>query len=168
MPRRWTWYDRMSRPHSNSLHKLLGDLEVEIMEEMWRRGEHGERAEATVRDVANAIQEKRAVAYTTVMTVMTHLAEKGLLTRTPLDKKTHLYKVALTEEEFLARSSRQMVEALVEDFGDLALSQFLEVVEQADPRHLEHLRGIMEESKGQPDVAPEPEPGAESGAEAKK
>ena len=164
MPRRWTWYDRMSRPHSNSLRKLLGDLEVEIMEEMWRRAERregGERGEATVRDIASSIQEKRAVAYTTVMTVMMHLAEKGLLTRTPLDKKTHLYRVALTEEEFLTRSSRQMVDALVEDFGDLALAQFLQVVEQADPRHLEHLRGLMEESKWQPDLESAAEPGGE-------
>ncbi len=142
MPQRWSAYERMSRPES-SLRKLLGELEVEIMEHMWQRGE------ATVRDIATVIQAKRQVAYTTIMTVMVHLAEKGLLSRTPLDKKTHLYSVALTEAQFLARASQSMVDILVADFGDLALAQFLEAVEQVDPRRLEEMRKRLEESRAQ-------------------
>lgn len=142
MPRRWSQYDRMSRDEENSLHKLLGELEVEVMEHMWQLGE------ATVRDVASLIQGTRPVAYTTVMTVMIHLADKGLLSRSPIDKKTHLYTVALTREEFLARSSRQMINALIEDFGDLALAQFLEVVEQVEPERLEKLRKHLNERPG--------------------
>lgn len=141
MPRRWTPYDRMSRNEENSLHKLLGELEVELMEHMWQLGE------ATVRDVTTLIQEKRPVAYTTVMTVMVHLAEKGLLARTPIDKKTHLYRVALTKEQFLERSSRQMVEAMLEDFGDLALTTFLEAVDQVGPEHLDRLRKRLKDPK---------------------
>ncbi len=156
MPRRWTPYERMGRQKSNSLHKLLGELEVEIMEHMWQRGE------ATVRDIATAIQAKRAVAYTTVMTVMIHLAEKGLLTRTLLDKKTHIYRVALTEQEFLAHSSQKMVDALVKDFGDLALVQFLEAVEQIEPRRREQLSKRLEETKAR--IAEEPEPEPEAGS----
>lgn len=142
MPRRWTPYDRMSRDEENSLHKLLGELEVEIMEHMWQLGE------ATVRDVASLIQEKRPIAYTTVMTGMTHLADKGLLSRSSIDKKTHLYTVALTKDEFLARSSRQMINALMNDFGDLALAQFLEVVEQVGPERIEKLRKRLNERQG--------------------
>lgn len=141
MPNRWSWYERMGREESSGLHKLLGELEVEIMRLMWERGE------ATVRNIALVIQKRRPVAYTTVMTVMSHLAEKGVLTRTPLDKKTYLYRVALTEEEFLARESQKMVTAMLEDFGDLALAQFLNAVEQADPRHLENIRRILDETR---------------------
>lgn len=143
MPRRWSWYDRMGRPGNSSLHKLLGELEVEIMREMWRRGE------ATVRDIATVIQQGRPAAYTTVMTVMVHLAEKGLLTRTAIDKKTHLYSVALTREEFLARESQKMVDTMVSDFGDLALAQFLEAVDQVAPKHIEKLRKMAEETRKQ-------------------
>jgi predicted transcriptional regulator len=124
----------MAQTGEDRLHKLLGELEAEVMEQMWLRNE------ATVRDIATELQEKRPVAYTTVMTVMGHLADKGLLTRTPLDKKTHIYRVALTREDFLARSSQQMVDALVADFGDLALAQFLEAVEQVEPDKLRLLR----------------------------
>jgi predicted transcriptional regulator len=133
MPRRWLPYNRMVQSGDDGLHKLLGELEAEVMERMWLR------KEATVRDIATELQEKRPVAYTTVMTVMGHLADKGLLTRTPLDKKTHIYRVALTQDEFLARSSQQMVDTLVADFGDLALAQFVEAVEQVDPQHLRRL-----------------------------
>ncbi|MBF6611663.1 MAG: BlaI/MecI/CopY family transcriptional regulator [Chloroflexi bacterium] len=146
MPRRWTPYDRMSRPQSNSLHKLLGELEVEVMELMWLRGEAGE---ATVRDITTEIRKSRPAAYTTVMTVMVHLAEKGLLRRTAIDKKTHMYHVALTKEEFLVRCSQHMVDTLVADFGDLVLAQFLEAVEQVEPKHLERLHKLLEEAKGQ-------------------
>lgn len=143
MPRRWSPYDRLSRTETNSLRKHLGDLEIEIMEHMWQRAE----AEATVREIATALQEGRAVAYTTVMTVMGHLAEKGLLTRTSLDKRTHLYSVALTREEFLARTSQKMVDILIADFGDLALAQFLEAVEQVEPERLELLRKLLDDPK---------------------
>ncbi len=142
MPPRWSPYERMGRSESG-LHKLLGELEVEIMEEMWRRDE------ATVRDIALVVREKRDAAYTTVMTVMSNLAEKGLLTRTPIDKKTHLYSVALTREEFLAQASQKMVDALIHDFGDLALVQFLEAVGEIEPARLERLRGLLSETKGQ-------------------
>ena len=141
MPRRWSLYNRMSSPQNDSLSKLLGELELEVMEHMWRRGN------ATVRDITTILQQERPVAYTTVMTVMQHLAEKGLLNRTALDKKTHLYHVALDREAFLARASQQMVNMLVADFGDLALAQFLEAVEQVDPQKLEQLRDRLVQPK---------------------
>ena len=55
----------------------LHELETEIMEEMWGR------AEATVRDVQMALNARgeKTRAYTTLLTVMTRLDGKGLLTR---------------------------------------------------------------------------------------
>jgi len=55
----------------------LHELESEIMEEMWARGE------ATVRDVQQALNARggKVRAYTTVLTVMTRLDGKGLLVR---------------------------------------------------------------------------------------
>jgi predicted transcriptional regulator len=132
----------MNHAQQSSLHKLLGELEVRVMERLWQLGPS---AEATVREVAQALEQERerddrpSVAYTTVMTVMSHLADKGLLTRIPLDKKTYLYRVALSREEFLERASQQLVDTLVADFGDLALAQFVEAVDQVDPARLEGL-----------------------------
>src|SRR5215210_1351708 len=66
-------YRRLQRRGDAVLHKLLGDLELEIMELMW------ERKQATVRDIVMQLRPTRPRAYTTIMTVMFHLAEKDLL-----------------------------------------------------------------------------------------
>jgi predicted transcriptional regulator len=55
----------------------LHELESEVMEEVWARGE------ATVRDVQEALnaRNENARAYTTLLTVMTRLDGKGMLVR---------------------------------------------------------------------------------------
>jgi len=64
---------------------------------------------ATVRDVYQTLQEQRPVAYTTVMTMMKILEEKGFLKKTMVER-THLYKPAKPME--------QVVGAMVRDFLD--------------------------------------------------
>lgn len=51
----------------------LGETEMEVLHHVWSLGE------ATVADVRARILEEREVAYTTIMTVMKNLAEKGYL-----------------------------------------------------------------------------------------
>jgi len=51
----------------------LGETEMEVLHHVWDLGE------ATVADVRERILEDRDVAYTTVMTVLKTLAEKGYL-----------------------------------------------------------------------------------------
>ena len=64
---------------------------------------------ATVRDVYEALREKRAVAYTTVMTMMKVLEEKGYLKKTAVDR-AYVYRPA--------RPRQQVVGAMVRDFVD--------------------------------------------------
>lgn len=52
----------------------LGETEMEVLHHVWALDE------ATVSEVRERILEDREVAYTTVMTVMKKLAEKGYLT----------------------------------------------------------------------------------------
>lgn len=131
--------NRVPRPRGeHAVDHLLGQLEVAIMRRMWAHGS------ATVRDIRQHLQaEGRQLAYTTVMTVMSRLAVKGLLTRTRAGK-THVYHVALTEAEFLHDVAAQRVQGLIEEFGDLAIVQFLATVDELSPerrRQLERLAG---------------------------
>jgi predicted transcriptional regulator len=64
---------------------------------------------ATVRDVYEALRETRQVAYTTVMTMMKILEDKGYLKKTSVDR-AHLYKPA--------KPRQQVVGAMVRDFLD--------------------------------------------------
>ena len=64
---------------------------------------------ATVRQVYEALREKRPVAYTTVMTMMRILEEKGYLKKTLVDR-AHVYRPA--------KPQQQVVGAMVRDFLD--------------------------------------------------
>ena len=137
MPR--SLYQRIEQPADDGLSKLLGPLEMEVMAVMWA----GQAS--TVRDVTTQLNTTRPLAYTTVMTIMNNLADKGLLARTPLDKRTHLYRVELSHEAFLRRASERVVRALIADFGDLALTQFAQALEDAPPEQRARVKRRIKE-----------------------
>ncbi|MDP2210900.1 MAG: BlaI/MecI/CopY family transcriptional regulator, partial [Candidatus Aquicultor sp.] len=61
------------RPSESGVRKMLGDLEADIMELVW------EKDLASVREIHGILERDREIAYTTVMTVMSRLAEKNIL-----------------------------------------------------------------------------------------
>jgi BlaI family transcriptional regulator, penicillinase repressor len=84
-------------------HPTLTPQELAIMKVVWSC------EKATVRDVYEAMREKRAVAYTTVMTMMRILEDKGYLKKTLVDR-AHVYKPA--------QRRQQVIAAMVRDFLD--------------------------------------------------
>jgi predicted transcriptional regulator len=135
--------------HDLAVHgeqKYLGELQAQIMEVAWSR------VAVTVRDVVDALGTGRELAYTTVMTVMSRLADQGILCRERVGK-TYIYRPACTREEFRAGIAGTIVNDLVVDFGDLALSQFVDALERADPARLERLR-VFFDTGGQTDARP--------------
>src|SRR5919107_1860927 len=81
----------------------LTPQELAIMKVIWRLGS------ATVRDVYEALRTERTVAYTTVMTMMRILEDKGYLKKTRVDR-AHLYKPT--------RARQQVIGVMVKDFVD--------------------------------------------------
>lgn len=69
----------------------LGETEMEVLHHVWELGE------ATVKDVKKRIMTDREVAYTTVMTVMKNLADKGYL-KYRKDGVTYVYSPAQEPE----------------------------------------------------------------------
>jgi predicted transcriptional regulator len=84
-------------------HPTLTPQELAIMKVVWSRDK------ATVRDVYEAMREKRSIAYTTVMTMMRILEDKGYLKKTLVDR-AHVYKPA--------QRRQQVIGAMVRDFLD--------------------------------------------------
>ncbi len=118
-----------------SEEKFLGPLEAAVMGRLWKRGT------ATVRDVVEDLGRTRALAYTTVMTIMTRLHAKGLLERVR-DGKTYVYRPACSREEHRERLSRDLVRGLVDEFGELALAHFAAELDGVDAPHRAALRKI--------------------------
>lgn len=118
---------------------ILGELERAIMDVVWTR------RNVTVRDVVDALKTSRHPAYTTVMTVMNRLVEKGMLRRRP-DGQSYRYGAPSSKQEFLEKSSRQVVEAFVKHYGDLAIAQFIDVLDEVDPQKLAAFRKRLRKS----------------------
>jgi predicted transcriptional regulator len=128
-------YSKKARRSGKGAEKLLGDLELAIMNIAWNR------ESVTVRDVLEALNQdrKRTLAYTTVMTVMGRLADKGLLA---VEKrgKTYHYRPSQTREEFEAQMARNVVHSLLTDFGgEVVLNQFVRELSSVDPDRLARL-----------------------------
>jgi predicted transcriptional regulator len=116
----------------------LHELEAVIMGQMWRL------EAATVREVLNAVNEAetRDRAYTTVLTTMRRLYDKGFLARERRPDRTDVYTLAMTREHYFYTLVRNRVEALVGEFGDLALANFARQVERLSPERLDALRKL--------------------------
>ncbi len=130
-------YHKLSRP-SPKVERYLGSLESQVMAYFWRTNS------GTVRDVVAHLERTHPVAYNTVLTVMTRLTDKGLLTR-ELEDRTYRYRAARSREEFLGEISGQIVDDLLADFGDVAIAQFLTRMEQVAPEKLAVLLALARE-----------------------
>ncbi|GJF01720.1 penicillinase repressor [Pseudonocardia sp. D17] len=97
-----------------------------VMNELWAAGGSG-----TVREMVDRLRTQRDLAYTTILSTMGNLVEKGYLTRTP-EGRAHRYHAVMTRAGYAAQLMR---EAMVRGGNsDLVLLQFAEglTVEQQD------------------------------------
>jgi predicted transcriptional regulator len=103
--------------------RTLTEQELEIMKVVW------ELRTATVRDVYETLLRRRKIAYTTVMTMMNILEEKGHL-RKRAEEKAYVYRPA--------RSKARVVKAMVEDFVERVFNGSAEplLVQLVKDRHL--------------------------------
>jgi predicted transcriptional regulator len=120
------------------LQGLLGPLETEVMETVWRLGE------TTVRDVHAELAQRRDLAYTTIMTTMARLASKGYLAR-DTSGLAHRYVPTLSREEYEKSTVPSVVDWLVDSFPVPGMSYFVDVIDDdTDPAVLDALRSKIE------------------------
>lgn len=106
--------------HSPPLQSnLLGPLERRVMRELWQRGA---QSVATVLEAINQGGE-RVLAYTTVMTILVRLHEKGFVTR---EREGRLYRYAAAFEEGAlgAQVGRRQLRQLIERYGAGSVAGF--------------------------------------------
>ncbi len=115
----------------------LHELESEVMEILWAQGECNVRS---AMDALNARSGKER-KYTTVMTTMVRLDNKGLLVRRR-EARTDIYKPTMTRAEYLEARAAAEVGALVESYGDAALVHFARQMNELDPERREQLRRL--------------------------
>ena|SRR3989304_7609369 len=95
----------------------LGPLEQEVMDCLWKE------KNVSVSEIHQCIQKKRKIAYTTVMTIMMRLTEKGFLTR-KLEGKAYVYSPKKSKEQTTKGVIKKIVDSLVDQYGKEAVSAF--------------------------------------------
>jgi BlaI family transcriptional regulator, penicillinase repressor len=104
----------------------LAPLELECLSVLWPLGE------GTVRDIHRALAASRPRAYTTVLTIMDRLEQKGIVTRRKVGKAFH-YQARLSAEEARLKAVQKIVEG------------FFDGSPEALAAHLSTLGGVARE-----------------------
>lgn len=118
--------------------RAFGELEAAIMELLWNAQEP-----RVVRDVMTDLRPQRPLAYTTVMTVMDNLHNKGWLTR-ERDGRAWRYSVAVSREAYTVQLMNEALDVSSDRAG--ALARF---VEQIDPDDAAALTEVLQNALAQ-------------------
>ena len=106
------------RFNQEGLRKFLGDLECEIMELVWKKA----NPTVTVRDIYDSLRQQRQIAYTTVMTTMVRLAEKGLLRIVDRAGLANCYAPVEGREDFIRNAVAMVLDIFVKEFPEASTS----------------------------------------------
>jgi predicted transcriptional regulator len=119
----------------------LHELEEEVMKEIWRHDE------ISVREVTEALNEQadRPRAYTTYMTIMGRLDQKGLLARRR-EGKTDFYRPVYTRADYADLRAGAEIDSIVEEFGEVALAHIARQMVQLDAKHRRTLERLARET----------------------
>jgi predicted transcriptional regulator len=107
---------KRQRQSRDPVARYLGDLQAAVMEIFWRR------ESATVREVADELNKKRSLAYTTVLTLVSRLWSRGFLEREP-EGRGFRYWPSRSRDDFLADLSDELIDRLFADFGAIGVAR---------------------------------------------
>ena len=132
------------RPDKEGLRAALFDLEADIMEVVWTKG----WKEFAVADVQHEheLEREREIAYTTVMTTVSRLHEKGLLDR-ERDGKRYVYRPNMSRDEFTESMARELLGSLSGLGHEQALSLLVDQVADSDADELRKLEALIRKRK---------------------
>jgi BlaI family transcriptional regulator, penicillinase repressor len=114
----------------------LTDAESEVMAVLWRLHR------ASVSDVVTAMNETRAVTYSTVQTMLRILETKGYLTHDKV-ARAFVYRPVIDEHQARRRALRHLVRRLFDGSPSLLVLNVLED-EDLNPAEREQLRKLIE------------------------
>ena len=118
--------------------RTLTEQELEIMKVVW------ELQTATVRDVYEALLRRRKIAYTTVMTMMNILEEKGYLKKRAEDK-AHVYRPAQAKAKVIRAMVKEFVERVFNGSAEPLLVHLVKD-RHLSPEELEKIARTIKES----------------------
>ena len=113
------------------------DVELEILQVLW------ERQPATVREIVDVLNQTRPRAYTSIMSMLNVMFEKGLVTR-KMEGRAHVYQSKKSRELTLGSVVKDV---LGRAFQGSTTSLITQVLEQSNPttEELDEIRKAIED-----------------------
>ncbi|HEX9620021.1 MAG TPA: BlaI/MecI/CopY family transcriptional regulator [Polyangiaceae bacterium] len=130
------------RPEQVGLRAALFDLEADIMDAVWTKRWN----EFCVADVQRELERERDIAYTTVMTTVGRLHDKGLLARVR-DGRRYVYRPIMSRAEFSETMARELLSSLSGLGHQEALALLVEQVAESDADELSKLEALIRKRK---------------------
>lgn len=118
--------------------KLFGSLEQQIIDILWQ-------AEKPLKPMDVLKKLKGDHAYTTIMTVLKRMADKKVLSR-KMSGKAFVYSPVLEKEAYIKSSLGTLYGNLVKNYGELAISQFVDIVKN-DQGDMDLLKQFIDSEK---------------------
>jgi predicted transcriptional regulator len=119
----------------------LGDLERAVMSALWKSN-----CALSVREVQSRIRRRPALAYTTVLTVLDRLHDKGFVLREK-EGRAFSYRPRQSEAEWLGGRAARVL-ASEAGAGRAVLAAFVASADRADPALLDELSELIEMHRG--------------------
>jgi len=111
--------------------------ELQILQVLWERGP------CTVRDVHEALQEEKALGYTTVLKLMQIMTTKGLVRRDE-NQRAHVYEAQQPAEKTKRQFAADMLERVFDGSArDLMLHALAS--QRSTRQEIEELRNLLDE-----------------------
>ena len=107
MPSRAFYFD----PDADGLAVFLGPTETKLLDLVWKH------QSLSVKQARYFLSRDSKLAYTTVMTVLARLAEKGILERAK-EGRHFVYRAALSREQFLSERVEAINNCLKRNFTE--------------------------------------------------
>lgn len=115
----------------------VGELERSVLFALW---EHGP---LSTPDAFAAVGKPRGLAYTTILTILQRLHQKGLAHRVERGK-AHVYSAAITRDAFAERRAQSLASELIA-LGPAGVAAFLAEASRLDPELVATARQRLEE-----------------------
>ncbi len=115
----------------------LTPQELAIMKVVWRL------ESATVRDIYEQLRQRRDVAYTTVLTMMKILEQKGYVTKTRVDR-AFVYRAARPRQQVLGGMVREFIDPVLDGASRPMLLHLVKETKLSDKERRALLRAIEE------------------------
>jgi BlaI family penicillinase repressor len=111
--------------------------ELQILQVLWERGP------STVREVHDALQEEKALGYTTVLKLMQIMTTKGLVRRDE-NQRAHVYEAQQPAEKTKRQFAADMLERVFDGSARELMLHAL-ALQRSTRQEIEELRSLLDE-----------------------